>query len=55
MTDIKILKDRLASARYAYLTSKTEGEITTFRQLVKHLEHEIRDAQMGALAEEVLD
>ena len=55
MDDIHLLKDRLVSARYAYLSSKTEEEIKTFRQLIKYLERQIRHVEVGELAEEVLD
>ena len=53
--ELHLFKDRLASARYAYLTSKTEAEMKTFRQLIKYLEHKIRDLEHGELPEEVLD
>ena len=55
MESLALLKDRLASAKYAYLTSKTEEEITTFRILIKHLEHQMRHVEVDELAEEVLD
>ena len=52
---LQLLEDRLASARYAYLTSKTEKEVETFRDLIKYLEHQIRDKKRGEIPEEVLD
>lgn len=53
--NIAVLKDRLKSAHHAFITSKTEEELKTFRELVKYLENKIRDKIIGDLPEEELD
>lgn len=52
---IAVLKDRLHSAQHAFITSKTEDQLRTFRELVKYLENKIRDKIIGDIPEEELD
>jgi predicted RNA-binding protein with EMAP domain len=53
--ELLILKDRLQSARYAYLTSKTDVEAEQINKIIRYLEHQIRDLQRGEIPEEVLE